>query len=130
MALLAAAALVVAACSSTPSTEEAADNLCSSLAGLSTSVASALTLSGDTTGDEAESGLDAVKSAWEDVKADAEVVNEAATQEAEEAIDALDEAVSDISGDSSLSDAAGQVATAATDFAAAIAEIAGSVDCG
>ena len=47
MTVLAAAGLVIAACSSTPSTEEAAQSLCSSLAGLEASIGQVAALGAD-----------------------------------------------------------------------------------
>ncbi len=122
-------ALVVAACSSTPSTEEATANLCSSIAGLESSVQSALALDLDSTVDEANAALDSVDQAWEDVKDDAKVVNEAATAEAEAALDSLKDSLNDASGGESLSQAATQAVAAIASFGAAITEITDSISC-
>ena len=129
IALLAVFALAIAACSSTPSTEEATENLCASLSSLESTVSGASSIDGDTPVDDAESTLDSVETAWDDVKDDAEVVNETATQEAEDAIDSFKDAVNDLSGDASLDEAATQAVTAIEDLGSALASIAGSITC-
>lgn len=122
-------AIGLAACSSTPSTEEAAENLCSSLDSLTSAGNAVVSLSPDSSVEEAEAAFDSVKDAWEDVKSDAEVVNEAAAQEADDAINDLNDAVNDVSGDATLSEAATQVVGAVQSFAAAIQQIGDSITC-
>ncbi len=126
--IVAAVGLLLAACSS-PTTEEAAQNLCSSLAGLEASIAQVAALGPDSTVDDAESAREELEDAWNDVKDDAEVVNEAAANEAEDALDQFNDAIDDISGDSSLAEAAAQALTAAQGFSAALGEIESSLTC-
>ena len=126
--LLAAVALGVAACSST-STEEAAANLCSSLSSLEASFGQVSSLGADSSVDDAQAAYDSVAGAWDDVKADAEVVNESAAQEADDAIESLKDALNDISGDSSITDAAAQALTALQAFGAALQSIDDSITC-
>jgi prephenate dehydrogenase len=127
--VLAVLSLGLAACSSTPSTEEAADSLCSSLETLETSVAQIAALGPDSTVDDAEASRDALVDAWNDVKDDAEVVNEAAADEANNAVDQFNDAISDVSGDSSLGEAAAQAVSATQAFGAALDEIENSISC-
>jgi ABC-type glycerol-3-phosphate transport system substrate-binding protein len=126
--LLVAVALGVAACSST-STEEAAANLCSSLSSLEATSTQVSSLGADSSVDDAQAAYDSVAGAWDDVKADAEVVNESAAQEADDAIESLKDALNDVSGDSSIADAAAQALTALQAFGAALESIDDSITC-
>lgn len=126
--LLAALALGVAACSST-STEEAAANLCSSLSSLEASMGQVSSLSADSSVDDAQAAYDSVADAWDDVKADAGVVDESAAEGADDAVESLKDALNDISGDSSVADAAGQALTAIQSFGAALQSIDDSISC-
>ena len=129
MVAIGALGLVAAACSSTPSTEEATANLCSSLSSFASSVQQTLGLSADSTVDDAEATLESVQSGWDDVKEDAEVVNEAATAEAEAAIDDFKAAIDDLSGDATIGETVTQAASALGDLTDSLQAIANSITC-
>lgn len=120
--------LLLAACS-TPSTEEAAQDLCSSLGALEARLQQVAVLGPDSSVEEAQAAREAVADAWSDVTDDAEVVNAAAADEAAAALDQFNDALSDISGDARLDEAAEQVLSAQLDFSAALAEIESSITC-
>jgi hypothetical protein len=126
--LIVALALGLAACSST-STEEAAENLCSSLSTLEGSFSQVSSLGADSSVEDAQAAFDSVSGAWDDVKADAEVVNESAANQADDALESLKDALNDISSDSSITDAAAQALTAVQSFDAALQSIADSITC-
>jgi len=129
VALVALLSVGLAACSSTPTTEEATEGLCSGLASLEAAVAEASAIGPDSSVDDAEAAGNAIKDAWDGVKEDAEVVNEAAAQEASDAADEFNDAIGDISGESSLAGAAAQALTAAQDFRTALDSIESSISC-
>ncbi|MEA2057810.1 MAG: hypothetical protein U9O63_03760, partial [Actinomycetota bacterium] len=121
--LLAVFGLVVAACSSTPSVEDASKELCDNLSGLEEAAAGVQALNAESTTDDAEAAFDGLKNAWNDVKDSAATLDEAAADEAQQAADDASKAVDDISGDATLAEAATAVQQAGAQFKAALDQI-------
>jgi hypothetical protein len=127
--LLAVFGLIVAACSSTPSVEDASKDLCDNLGNLEQAAAGVLAINADTTTDDANTALDNLKSAWDDVKDSASALDEAAADEAQQAFDDASKAVDDISGDATLAEAATTVQQAGAQYGAALDQIVAEANC-
>jgi predicted small secreted protein len=128
--LLAVFGLVVAACSSTPSVEDASKDLCDNLGSLEQAAAGVEALTPESTTDDADAALDTLKSAWNDVKDSASALDEAATDDAQQAFDDASSAVDGISGDATMAEAATTVQQAGAQYKAALDKIAAEANCG
>ena len=127
--LLAVFGLIVAACSSTPSVEDASKDLCDNLGSLEQAAAGVEALTPESTTDDADAALDTLKSAWNDVKDSASALDEAATDEAQQAFDDASSAVDGISGDATMAEAATTVQQAGAQYKAALDKIAAEANC-
>jgi hypothetical protein len=127
--LLAVFGLIVAACSSTPSVEDASKDLCDNLGSLEQAAAGVEALTPESTTDDADAALDTLKSAWNDVKDSASTLDEAATDEAQQAFDDASSAVDGISGDATMAEAATTVQQAGAQYKAALDKIAAEANC-
>ena len=127
--LLAVFGLIVAACSSTPSVEDASKDLCDNLGSLEQAAAGVGALTPESTKDDADAALDTLKSAWNDVKDSASALDEAATDDAQQAFDDASSAIDDISGDATMAEAATTVQQAGTQYKTALDQIAAEANC-
>ena len=127
--LLAVFGLIVAACSSTPSVEDASKDLCENLGSLEQAAAGVEALTPESTKDDADAALDTLKSAWNDVKDSASALDEAATDDAQQAFDDASSAVDGISGDATMAEAATTVQQAGAQYKAALDQIAAEANC-
>ncbi len=127
--LLAVFGLIVAACSSTPSVEDASKDLCDNLGSLEQAAAGVEALTPESTTDDADAALDTLKSAWNDVKDSASALDEAATDDAQQAFDDASSAVDGISGDATMAEAATTVQQAGAQYKAALDKIAAEANC-
>jgi hypothetical protein len=109
---------------------EAASSLCGSLTTLESSIQALLNIDTSTaTKSEFQSDVDAVESAWDQVKTDAQDVQDADTGDLDSAWDSFESAVKDVPSDSSVSDAESAVSQSAADLESAAKSTASSVNC-
>lgn len=117
LAALAVTALILASCS--PSVEESAEDLCSSLEALSDTVqqiAGADVSPGTITVDTVKSAVDEMESAVQDVQNAESGLSDALKSQLQSDFDELQSSVQDISGDSTLAEAAQDVVSAIAAF--------------
>jgi hypothetical protein len=109
---------------------EAASTLCGSLTTLETSIQPLLDIDTSTaTKSEFQSDVDAVQTAWDQVKTDASDVQDASTGDLDSAWDDFESAVKDIPDDASVSDAVNDVKQSADELESTAKSTASSVNC-
>ncbi len=113
-----------------PSKAEATTTLCSSLSSLESSVKSLTSLDPSTASkSEYQSDVSAVESDWDQVKTDAQAVQNAPTGDLDSAWDSFESAVKDVPNDASVSDALNEVSQSAQELASTAQTTASSVNC-
>lgn len=116
--------------SNTPTKAESVSSLCSSLKGLQTSITTVTNVDTSTaTKSELENDVNGVKTSWEQVKSDAQAVQDAPTGSLDSAWDGFTSAVKDIPNAGSVSDAVNSVTQAAQELGSAAQSTASSIDC-
>ena len=108
---------------------EAVSNLCGSLDDLEASVKDLTSLSSSASKDEYQSDVDAVQSGWDQVKADAQDVQDASTGELDSAWDDFSAAVKNVPDDASVSDAVDDISQSAQALGSAAQSTASQVNC-
>jgi LPS O-antigen subunit length determinant protein (WzzB/FepE family) len=109
---------------------EAASSLCTSLQSLESSLQALTSIDPSTaTTAELQSDASAVTSAWDQVKSDAQAVQNAPTGELDSAWSSFESAIKDIPNASSVSDAVSSVTQAGQQLASAAQSTASQVNC-
>lgn len=109
---------------------EATSTLCGSLGSLESSIQTLLNIDTSTaTKSGFQSDVDAVQAAWEQVKTDAQNVQNASTGDLTSAWNSFEAAVKDVPDDASVQDAVNDVKEAADDLESEAESTASSVDC-
>jgi hypothetical protein len=109
---------------------EAASALCGSLTTLETSIQTLLNIDASTaTKSEFQSDVDAVQTAWDQVKTDASDVQDASTGDLDSAWDDFESAVKDVPDDASVQDAVTDVTQAADELESTAKSTASSITC-
>jgi hypothetical protein len=122
------ATLALGGCSE--SVDEASADYCTSVDNLDAELASLASLvSGDATLDEIQAQRDAVSGAYDETTAAAGDLEESVSSAAESAYGDFQDAVDAIPGDATLTEAAGQYADAARQYAASLATVAADAGC-
>ncbi len=117
--------------SSTSETKsEAVSTFCGSLKGLETSIQTLVNIDTSTaTKSEFQSDVDAVQTSWDQVKTDAQDVQNASTGDLDSAWNDFESAVKDIPNDASVQDAVNDVTESADNLASTAKSTASSVNC-
>jgi uncharacterized protein YoxC len=116
--------------SDTPTKTESVSSLCSSLKGLQTSVKTLTNIDTSTaTKSELQNDVNGVEESWNQVKSDAQAVQDAPTGSLDSAWDDFTSAVKDIPNADSVSDAASSVTEAAQQLGSAAQSTASTIDC-
>ncbi len=127
---LAALALGLAACSSTESPTEAAEEYCAAVASLQAEVLNLSDLvSSDATVDELRAQREAVSAAADAVDAQAVDVDDAIDASLDEAQETFEAAIEAIPGDATASEAAQAYNAAATEYNEAVVEVLRDLGC-
>jgi hypothetical protein len=109
---------------------EAASSLCTSLSSLETSVTNLTNLDPSTASkSDYQSDVSAVQDDWNQVKSDAQDVQNAPTGELDSAWDSFDSAVKNVPNDASVSDALNDVAQSAQQLVSTAKSTASSLSC-
>lgn len=109
---------------------EAASTLCGSLTTLETSIQTLLDIDTSTaTKSEFQSDVDAVQTAWDQVKTDAQDVQDASTGDLDSAWDDFESAVKDVPNDASVQDAVNDVTQSADELESTAKSTASSINC-
>jgi hypothetical protein len=109
---------------------EAVSTLCGSLKTLESSIQTLLNIDTSTaTKSEFDSDVTAVQTAWDQVKTDAQDVQDADTGDLDSAWDSFESAVKGIPSDSSVSDAESAVSQSASELETTAKSTASSVNC-
>jgi len=110
---------------------EAITSLCSSLSQLDASVQALLALDPNTASkDEYQSDVTAIEDDWNQVKSDAQDVQNASTGDLDSAWNDFESAVKNVPDDSSVSDAVNDVSQSAQTLASTVKSTASEIDCG
>jgi len=113
-----------------PSKADAISSLCSSLKSLESSVKSLTSLDPSTASKtQYQSDISAIQDDWNQVKSDAQDVQNAPTGDLDSAWDSFESAVKNIPNDSSASDALNDVSQSAQQLASTAQSTAASVNC-
>jgi len=116
--------------SNTPTKAESVTSLCSSLKGLQTSIKTLTGIDTSTaTKSELENDVNGAKTSWEQVKSDAQAVQDAPTGELDSAWNDFTSAVKDIPNAGSASEAVDSVSQAAQELSSAAQSTASSINC-
>jgi hypothetical protein len=116
--------------SDTPTKAESVSSLCSSLKGLQTSIKTLTSIDTSTaTKSELQNDVNGVEESWNQVKSDAQAVQDAPTGSLDSAWDDFTSAVKDIPNAGSVSDAVTSVTQAAQELGSAAQSTASSVNC-
>ena len=113
-----------------PSKTEATSSLCTSLKSLGTSIDNLVNMDTSTaTKSDYEANVQAVQDDWNQVKSDAQDVQDAPMGDLDSAWDDFTAAVKDVPNDASVSDAVDDVSQSAEDLKSAAASTSAEVDC-
>ncbi len=113
-----------------PSKTEATSSLCTSLKSLGTSIDNLVNMDTSTaTKSDYEANVQAVQDDWDQVKSDAQDVQDAPMGDLDSAWDDFTAAVKDVPNDASVSDAVDDVSQSAEDLKSAAASTSAEVDC-
>jgi hypothetical protein len=113
-----------------PSKAETTSTLCSSLNSLESSVKSLTSLDSSTASkSDYQSDVTALQNDWDQVKSDAQAVQNAPTGDLDSAWDNFESAVKDVPDDASVSDALNDVSESAQQLASTAQTTASSVNC-
>jgi len=113
-----------------PSKAEAASGLCSSLSSLDSSVKSLTSLDPSTASkSQYDSAVSTVQSDWNQVKSDAQAVQNAPTGDLDSAWSSFESAVKNVPNDDSVSDALSAVTQSADQLASTAQSTAASINC-
>lgn len=114
-----------------PSTSktEAVSSLCSSLNSLETSIKGLTSLSSSASKTDYENDITAVQDDWNQVKSDAQAVQNAPTGDLDSAWDSFSSAVKNVPNDASVQDAVKDVTQSAEQLASAAQSTAAQVNC-
>jgi len=116
--------------SDSPTKAEAVSSLCSSLKGLQTSIKTLTNIDTSTaTKSELENDVNGVETSWNQVKSDAQAVQDAPTGSLDSAWNDFTSAVKDIPNAGSVSDAVDSVTQAAQQLGSAAQSTASSINC-
>jgi len=115
--------------SSGPSKTEAVNSLCSSLKSLESSLKNLTGLSSSSSKADYENDINAVQSDWNQVKSDAQAVQNAPTGDLDSAWDSFSSAVKNVPNDASVQDAVSDVTQSADQLASAAQSTAAQVNC-
>lgn len=129
MALLGVLLITIMAGCGQQSVEEAESQVCSSLAELRTALAGLTNVTADTEVETAQAAVEQVRTAWNNVSAAAETLQEARANELQNAYDQYTQAVDDIPGSATLGEAGQTIAQAATQFNTEVDAIYGELNC-
>ena len=115
-----------------PSTSktEAVNSLCGSLQSLETSLKDLTGLSSSSSKAEYQADVTAVQTDWNQVKTDAQAVQNAPTGDLDSAWDSFSSAVKGVPNDSSVSDAVSSITQSADQLVSAAQSTAAQVNCG
>lgn len=109
---------------------EAVSTFCGSLKGLETSIQTLVNIDTSTaTKSEFQSDVDAVQTSWDQVKTDAQDVQNASTGDLDSAWNDFESAVKDIPNDASVQDAVNDVTESADNLESTAKSTATSVNC-
>ena len=112
-----------------PSKTEATSSLCSSLSSLETSLKNLTGLSSSSSKSEYQSDVTAVQDDWNQVKSDAQAVQNAPTGDLDSAWDDFSSAVKNVPNDASVSDAVDDVTQSAQALVSTAQTTASEVNC-
>lgn len=112
-----------------PSKSEAVSNLCSSLRSLGDSVKTLTGLSSSSSKADYQADLTAVQNDWNQVKSDAQAVQDAPTGDLDTAWDSFSSAVKNVPDAASVQDAVSDIAQSADQLASAAETTASQVNC-
>ena len=112
-----------------PSKTEATSSLCSSLSSLETSLKNLTGLSSSSSKSEYQSDVTAVQNDWNQVKSDAQTVQNAPTGDLDSAWNDFSSAVKNVPNDASVSDAVDDVTQSAQALVSAAQTTASEVNC-
>ncbi len=109
---------------------EAVSTLCGSLKGLETSIQTLVNIDTSTaTKSQFQADVDAVQTSWDQVKTDAQDVQDASTGDLDSAWNDFESAVKDIPNDASVQDAVNDVTESADNLESTAKSTASSVNC-
>ena len=113
-----------------PTKSESVSSLCSSLSSLESSITSLTSLDTSTaTKTDYQTDVTAVQDDWNQVKSDAQDVQDASTGDLDSAWNSFESAVKDVPSDASVSDAVNDVTQSAEQLKSAAQSTAASVNC-
>ena len=112
-----------------PSKSEAVSNLCSSLTSLGDSVKTLTGLSSSSSKADYQADLTAVENDWNQVKSDAQAVQDAPTGDLDSAWDSFSSAVKNVPNAASVQDAVSDITQSADQLASAAKTTASQVNC-
>lgn len=112
-----------------PSKTEAVSSLCSSLTTLESSVNSLTSLSSSSSKDEYQADLTTVQNDWNQVKSDAQAVQNAPTGDLDSAWDSFSSAVKNVPNDASVQDAVNDITEAGKNLVSTAQSTASQIDC-
>ena len=108
---------------------EAINTFCGSLKTLETSVQSLTGLSSSSSKDEYQSDVTAVQTAWDQVKTDAQAVQDAPTGDLDSAWNDFDSAIKDVPNDASVTDAVNDIKQSGQALVSTAQTTASQVNC-
>ena len=108
---------------------QAVSNLCASLQGLDTAVKNLTSLPSSASKSDYQTSVTAVDNAWDQVKTDAQDVQNAPTGDLDSAWDSFTSAVKSVPNDSSVSDAVSSITQSADNLVSTAKTTASEVDC-
>ena len=112
-----------------PSKAADTSNLCSSLQALDSSVKNLTSLGSDASKSDYQSAVNAVEDDWNQVKSDAQDVENAPTGDLDSAWDSFESAVKNVPNDSSVSDAVDSISQSADQLASTAKSTASEMNC-
>ena len=112
-----------------PSKSEAVSSLCGSLTSLGTSLKNLTSLSSSSSKADYQADITAVENDWNQVKSDAQAVQNAPTGDLDSAWDSFSSAVKNVPNDASVQDAVKDVTQSADQLASAAKTTASQIDC-
>ena len=112
-----------------PSKAADTSSLCSSLQALESSVKNLTSLGSDASKSDYQTALNAVDDDWNQVKSDAQDVENAPTGDLDSAWDSFESAVKNVPNDASASDAVDSISQSADQLASAAQSTASEVNC-
>jgi hypothetical protein len=112
-----------------PSKTEAVSSLCSSLTSLETSIKNLTSLPSSASKTDYQNNITAVQDDWNQVKSDAEAVQNAPTGDLDSAWNSFTSAVKDVPNDASVEDAVKDVTQSAEQLASTAQSTAAEINC-